>query len=92
MMIQKSTGGPQPIQFVNYTIYHGGKESINNNTGNLIVVMSGGAHVQELYSFTQSEECFFIKLTAYLDLTTIYTGNNAQIKAVDWLSGSNTHQ
>ena len=66
MMIQKSTGGPQPIQFVNYTIYHGGKESINNNTGNLIVVMSGGTLVKELYSFTQIEECMFFHQTRCL--------------------------
>jgi hypothetical protein len=82
MTVTNSTGGPVDMQYVNYTVYHGDKESIENDP---IVMFQEDSFVNGIHSFQRIPECFFTKLKNYTDIRTIYTGNGSSNKAIKWL-------
>lgn len=71
------------INFVNYTVYHGDKESIETDP---IVIFNEDTSENGIRSFQRIEECYFDKLKYYTDIAAMYTGNDPSNKAIHWLS------
>ena len=70
------------IYYVNYTVFHGDEASIDNDP---IVIRNGDSYEDGLINFQRIPECFFSKLSDYIDITTIYTASDSPNKAVNWL-------
>lgn len=82
LTVKNTTGGPLEIQYVNYTVYHGDKESITTNP---IVMFNADSFVESVHEFRRIPECYFDKLSKFVEVPTIYTGNSPSNKAVEWL-------
>jgi len=84
IMINNRNSGPRPILFVNFTVYHGDKASIESNP---VVIVRGDSYKKIDTEFQRIGECFFTKLSDHVDNQTIYTSNDPQNQAIDWLMG-----
>ena len=82
MMVKNVSGAFSDVWFVNYTIYHGNKSSIETNP---IVMKTGSSFEKEVTTFQRIPNCFFTKLSDYINKTTIYTGADPSNQAIDWL-------
>ena len=82
MTVKNATSGSIPIWYVNYTVFHGDKESIDSDP---IVMIQGDSLEEEVYHFQRIRECFIVKIDDYVDKTTIYTGTDPSNQAIDWL-------
>lgn len=87
MAIKNATGGPRDLPFVNYTVYHGTKESIETDP---IVMFNADSSEDGIYNFKRIPECFFEKLNGHINTTRIYTDNEASTKAIRWLVQDST--
>ena len=74
-----------PILQVDYTIFHGDKESIEQNP---IIVLSKQGNLQNTIDFRIFPQCYFTKLSDYIDNTTMYTGTAPANEAINWLMDS----
>jgi hypothetical protein len=70
------------IYHVDYTVFHGDEASIDNNP---IVIMNADSYEDGLVYFQRIPDCFFSKLSDYINTTTIYTASGSPNKAVNWL-------
>mmetsp|Transcript_5067 Transcript_5067/g.9753 ORF Transcript_5067/g.9753 Transcript_5067/m.9753 type:complete len:901 (-) Transcript_5067:222-2924(-) len=84
IMIKNVTSEQIDIWFVDYTIYHGDKESIENDP---IVITTGSSFEKEVTEFQRIPDCFITKLGDYVNKTTIYTGTDPSNQAINWLLG-----
>ncbi len=82
LTVKNVTGGPVDIQYVNYTVYHGEKETITNDP---IVMFNADSSIEGVLNFRRIPECYFHKLSEFIDIPTIYTGDSPQNKAIEWL-------
>jgi len=71
-----------PILYVNYTIFHGDKTAMEENP---IVIVKGESEKNEFAIFERIQDCYFAKLSEYLDNTTMYTGTGPENRAIKWL-------
>ncbi|OEU11409.1 hypothetical protein FRACYDRAFT_245926 [Fragilariopsis cylindrus CCMP1102] len=89
MTIRNSTSsshffGKDPIWYVQYTILHEDKQSVESNS----VVISQSFSAEDKYSyFKRIPNCYLDKLSDYIDKSTVYTavGSDPSAKAIDWL-------
>jgi hypothetical protein len=72
------------IWYVKYTIFHGDKTSMENNS---IVVAQSFSGFDRYSNFKRIPECLFSKLSDHFDNSTVYTGIyiDPSAKAIDWL-------
>ena len=70
------------IYHVDYTIFHGDEASIDNNP---IVILDADSYEDGLVYFQRIPDCFFSKLSNFINTTTIYTASGSPNKAVKWL-------
>jgi len=82
MMIKNVTSHYDDVWFVDYTIYHGDKNSIEIDP---IVIKTGSSFEKEVTKFQRIPNCFFTKLSDFINKTTIYTGADPSNQAIDWL-------
>eukprot|EP00531_Pseudo-nitzschia_arenysensis_P000398 CAMPEP_0116156516 /NCGR_PEP_ID=MMETSP0329-20121206/22873_1 /TAXON_ID=697910 /ORGANISM="Pseudo-nitzschia arenysensis, Strain B593" /LENGTH=1018 /DNA_ID=CAMNT_0003653603 /DNA_START=73 /DNA_END=3129 /DNA_ORIENTATION=- len=80
--VKNNTGGPLDIQYVNYTVYHGNETQVDTDR---IVMFNADSFTESVHKFRRIPECYFEKLSEFVDNTTIYTGDSPSNKAVDWL-------
>lgn len=67
--------------YVNYTVYHGDKDDVEKEP---IVILQGQSANTEYSTFARLPECYFTKLSDYLDVSTIYTGQGPENRAIKW--------
>ena len=48
-------------------------------------MIDADSYIDGVIHFQRIGDCYFNKLSAYIDTTTIYTGTEPQNKAIDWL-------
>jgi hypothetical protein len=75
-------GGEKPIWYVNYTVYHGNKTTVEEDP---IVILQEQSVNNEYANFERIPECYFAKLSNHLDNSTIYMGTGPQNRAIKWL-------
>jgi hypothetical protein len=82
--IRNITIGYDPIWYVNYAILHGDK---NSDKSNSIVAVQSSSFKESTYDFKRIPECYFDKLSDYIDSSTVYIGidYDPSAKAIDWL-------
>jgi hypothetical protein len=71
-----------PVWYVNYSILHGDKKSVETNS---IVVAQSFSAEDTSSNFKRIPECYFSKLSDFIDNSTVYTGYSPTVKAIDWL-------
>ena len=74
-----------PIYFVDYTLYHGHKEDLEEN--NKIVILSQNSYEAQDETFRRIPKCYFRKLEEHVEIDNIYTLSDSSKKAIDWLMG-----
>eukprot|EP00535_Pseudo-nitzschia_heimii_P002686 CAMPEP_0197181708 /NCGR_PEP_ID=MMETSP1423-20130617/5909_1 /TAXON_ID=476441 /ORGANISM="Pseudo-nitzschia heimii, Strain UNC1101" /LENGTH=1031 /DNA_ID=CAMNT_0042632005 /DNA_START=209 /DNA_END=3304 /DNA_ORIENTATION=- len=85
--IKNVTGGPIDINYVNYSIYHGDKESVDSDP---ILMLNEDSQLNSMRRFRRIPDCYFTKLSKYINTTTIYTNNDPSNKAIEWLVEDST--
>ena len=80
--VKNITGGPWDLQFVNYTVYHGDSNSIETDP---IIMFHADSSIEGKKSFRRIPDCYFDKLSDYVDIPTIYTADGPANKAIQWL-------
>jgi hypothetical protein len=71
------------IYYVDYTVYHGDKASIDSNP--IVIMDAVDSYEDGLVYFQRTPDCYFTKLSNYINTTTIYTASSSQNEAVNWL-------
>ena len=82
MEIQNSTIGGRAIFYVDYTIFHGDKDSIDTDP---IVITQGDSYENSDTHFQRIEDCFLTKLGDHVEKATVYTGTGPSNQAMWWL-------
>ncbi len=82
LLLRNRTIGNTPIFFAEYEIYHGDKESIENDP---ILMTQGNSFMESVTYFQKIEECFLAKLGEHIDRRTVYTASEPANKAIRWL-------
>ncbi len=70
------------IWYVDYTIFHGDKDSIVDDP---IVMARGNSYQTSVTNFQRIEDCVLDKLGDYINKTTVYTGTAPSNNAIRWL-------
>mmetsp|Transcript_12694 Transcript_12694/g.31961 ORF Transcript_12694/g.31961 Transcript_12694/m.31961 type:complete len:1307 (-) Transcript_12694:198-4118(-) len=73
--------GENPIWYVNYTVYHGDEDDVEKEP--IVIIQEQSANT-EYSTFARLPECYFTKLSDYLDVSTIYTGEGPENHAIKW--------
>jgi hypothetical protein len=87
LRIKNTTSGPVDIWYVNYTVFHGDKTSIESDP---IVIVQTDSSEQVISHFRRIDDCIFTKLSDYIDISSIYTGTNPENDAIEWLMEDST--
>jgi hypothetical protein len=82
LRIKNATSGPAYIWYVNYTVFHGDKISIESDP---IVIVQTNSYEREVSYFRKIEDCVLTKLSEYIDISSVYTGTNPENEAIKWL-------
>jgi hypothetical protein len=83
-MTIRNDSGFDPIWYADYTILYGDEKSTESNS---IVVAQSSSAKESTYDFKRIPECYFDKLSEYIDNSTVYAGidYDPTAKAIDWL-------
>jgi len=80
--INNSTIIDSPIWYVNYTVYHGDRKSVEEDP---IVILQEQSMYNEFANFERIPNCYIERLSDHLDSAAIYTGTGPQNQAIEWL-------
>ncbi len=86
--VRNSTVGAGDIWYVDYTVFHGDKDSIVNDP---IVMAEGNSYEASVTYFQRIEDCILEKLGDHIDISTVYTGTASSNKAIRWLMQESKH-
>jgi len=76
-----------PIWYFDYAVFHGDKESMNIRP---TMILESHNAVKDSSSIDILSNCFFEKLSEYVDNTTMYVGKSPSIEAIHWLEKDNS--
>jgi len=82
MTVKSRSIGYSDVWHVKYTIFHGDRRSIEENP---VVIYKGDSYVNEKVTFERIDECYFDKVKDHINISNVYTGNDAAHKAIRWL-------
>jgi hypothetical protein len=84
MTIRNDRSRTDPTWYADYTILHGNTKSVGSNS---IVVAQSSSAKESTYNFKRIPDCYFDKLSDYIDSSTVYTGigYDPTAEAIDWL-------
>jgi hypothetical protein len=76
-----------PFWYVNYTIFHGDKDTATNN-GTTPIFRGDSYYDNGVASFDVLPRCYFDELEDHIDRATVYAGSDPSSKAIQWLKNS----
>ena len=77
-----------PIWFINYTVFHGDGDG-KWSDGSAIKIISGESSKEQSITFRRIPDCYFERVKALMNLTSVYSFDTPETKALKWLVEDN---